>query len=342
MLRVSKLSKLKLSLASPAYDRNSALLSGEVQPEGIELTYLTIAPQEAHSRMLKNQEFDVSDMSLSFYMIAKLTGKAPFTAIPVFPMRKFFHTDLVVNRESGIKKPSDMKGKKIGVPEYAMTLALWLRGIFLHEFGISPSEMEWFIERTPGNRVSDSIGFSPPSNISFHQIPAESDLMTMLESGEIDAAFPQFKFWKTFRDRSKMGDIRESGKVVRLFPNQKEESIRYFKKTGFFPINHTVVVRNEILQKHPWVAVNLFEAYQMSKEKSYQEMEARMREPTNYIWLDDLRREVREIFGEDPYPYGIRKNEQIIDAVTNYSYEQGLSPRKATPEDLFFPTTLGL
>ena len=262
------LSKLKLTLASPAYDRTEALRTGEVQPEGIDLNYITMAPPQAHSRMLKNQEFDVSDMSLSFYMISKLIGKAPFTAIPVFPMRKFFHTELAINVDSGIKKPPDLKGKRIGVLEYGMSLALWLRGIFQHEFGINPSDMEWFVERSPGKSVGDIFGFKPPSNVRVHHVQEDTDLTTMLENGELDAAFPQFTFWKTQMDRSKNLNIDGQGKIRLLFPNQKDESIRYYRKTGIFPINHTVVIRNDVLEKNPWVAVNLFEAYQESKKRS--------------------------------------------------------------------------
>ncbi|MHB8566361.1 MAG: ABC transporter substrate-binding protein [Nitrososphaerales archaeon] len=336
------MSKLKLTLASPAYDRNKALLTGDVQPEGIDLNYITMAPPQAHSRMLKNQEFEVSDMSLSFYMISKLSGKAPFTAIPVFPMRKFFHTELAINTDSGIRSPSDLKGKKIGVLEYGMSLALWLRGIFQHEFGVHPSEMEWFVERGPGKGVGDTFGFKPPSNVKIQYVPENTDLTTMLEKGEIDATFPQFTFWKTQMDRSRNLNIDSGGKVRLLFPNQKEESIRFFRKTGIFPINHTVVIRNDVLEKNPWVAVNLFEAFQKSKEKSYEKVQAELREPSNYVWLDDLVREVKDVFGADPYPYGIRKNKSILDTITNYSFEQGLSPRKAEMADLFFPTTLDL
>lgn len=337
------MSKLRLTLASPAYDRNDALRTGEVQPEGIDLNYLTLSPPQAHSRMLRNQEFDISDMSLSFYTIAKLSGKAPFTAIPVFPMRKFFHTELAINIDSGIEKPSDLKGKRIGVLEYSMSMALWLRGIFEHEFGVRPSEMDWYVERAPGSGIGDTFGFKPPSDAKIHHVDVSTDLTTMLQNGEIDAAVPQFSFWKTEMDRSKelkVGDNK--GKVRLLFPKQKDECIRFYRKTGLFPLNHTVVIRNDVLEKYPWVAMSLFDAYQKSKEKSYEQVEARMREPSNYVWLDDLVREVREVFGPDAYPYGIRKNQKALDAVTTYSYEQGLSPKKAEMSDLFFKTTLGL
>jgi 4,5-dihydroxyphthalate decarboxylase len=334
------LSRLKLTLASPAYDRTEALRTGEVQPEGIDLNYLTMAPPQAHSRMLRDQEFDVSDMSLSFYMISKLIGKAPFTAIPVFPMRKFFHTDLAINVDSGVNGPSDLRGKKIGILEYGMSLALWLRGIFLHEFGISPSDVEWFVERRPGKGVGDIFGFKPPSNVRIRYVEEDTDITTMLENGDLDAAFPQFTFWRTQMDRSKKLEINRESRVRLLFPNQKEESIRFYRKTGIFPINHTVVIRNDVLEENPWVAVNLFEAYQESKERSYEKVDAELGQPTNYVWRDDLAREVKDVFGTDPYPYGIRANKKILETIMTYSFEQGLSPRKPELVDLFFPSTL--
>jgi len=337
---VKDLSRIQLSFASPAYDRNESLMSGEIQPEGIELVYIKLPPQEAHARMLKNQEFDVSDMSISHYIIAKLTGKAPFTAIPVFPMRRFFHVDLAINRNCGIERPQDLRGKRIGVPEYSMSFALWLRGILLHEFGVAPSDLEWFLERSPRDRVGDSIGFSPPSNVTIRQVPKDTDLMQMLDAGELDAALPQFRFWKNSRDRSASGGGELTKNVRLLFRDQKAESIRYFKRTGMFPINHTVVIKDDILEKYPWVAMNLYEAFQKSKERSYEKLEAKMREPTNYIFLDDLVREIRGVFGADPYPYGVRENEKILDTIAMYSYEQGLSPKKAKPDDLFFPATI--
>ncbi len=334
------MNRLKLTFSSPAYDRNDSLLTGEVQPDGIELSYVTMPPQEAHYRMLKNQEFDVSEMSISHYIIAKLAGKAPFTAIPVFPMRRFFHVDLVVNKQQGIENPSDLKGKKIGVPEYSMSFALWLRGILQHEFSVAPSDMKWYLERAPKDRVGESFGFVPPADVSIRGVPEGENLMTMLEKGELDAAMPQFSFWKNERDRSSLGGDEPPQNVRFLFENQKAESIRYYRKTGIFPVNHTVVIKDQLLKQHPWIAKSLYDAFVESKERSYQRMRTRMREATNYVFLDDLVREVQTVFGNDPYPYGIRKNKRVLDAVTTYSYEQGLSHSRASLEDLFFTTML--
>jgi 4,5-dihydroxyphthalate decarboxylase len=335
------MSKLRFSLSCPAYDRTEALQTGEVQPEGLDLTYVTMTPSDAHARMLKNQEFDASDMSMSFYLMSKIAGKAPFTAIPVFPMRRFFHSELVINMDSGIKTASDLRGKRIGVQEYGMTLALWIRGILDHEFGIPPHEMEWYVERSAGEKVGDSINFKPPPGVRVNQVPSDTDIMSMIEDHEIDVAFPYPRIWRSHRDRSNPVNYAQ-GKTKRLFADPKQESIRYYRKTGFFPINHVIVIKDEILKENPWVAQSLYEAFVKAKELSYAKVEAKLREPTNYVWLDELVSEVREIFGVDPYPYGLKKNQKILDAIATYSNEQGLTPQKANLQELFFPTTLDL
>lgn len=335
------MSKLKLTLACPPYDRTLALRTGEIQPEGIDLNYVSLSPAEVHQRMLKNQEFDASEMSVSFYLIAKSLGKANYTGIPIFPMRTFFHTQLVVNSDSGIKTPSDFKGKRVGIQEYGMTLALWLRGILLHEFGVAPQDVNWYLERSPGKKVGDSIGFTPPAEISITQVKENTDLMTMLYNGEIDAGFPYPMHFKTHLDRT--SDLRSepSGKIVNLFPDPKAEAIRYYKKTKLFPINHVIVVKDEILKQYPWVALNLYDAFAASKELSYRTLYERRDDPTNLIFQSNLYDEVRSIFGEDPFPYGLTKNKQILEAMISYSHEQGLIPRKLGFQELFASTTLG-
>lgn len=299
-------------------------------------------PAEAHARMLKDQEFDISDMSMSHYLTSKLAGRAPFTAIPVFPMRRFFHTEMLVNTDSGINIPGDLKGKKVGIQEYGMTMALWTRGVLEHEFGVKPTDIDWFLERSPGDKVGDSINFAPPADVRIHQVPKDSSLMVVLEKGEIDAAFHYPRIFKTRRERETRLDQSFFAKTKTLFENPKQESIRYYKKTGFFPINHTIVVKNEILKENPWVALSLYEAFLKAKKLSYEKVISRRGWPTNFIFLDNLVDEVKEIFGDDPFPYGLKANEKILEAMIIYSYEQGLTPRKARLDELFFRTTLDL
>ncbi|MGH2638507.1 MAG: PhnD/SsuA/transferrin family substrate-binding protein [Rhabdochlamydiaceae bacterium] len=335
------MSTLRLSFACGRYDRTEPIRTGQIKPDGIDLTYLTIKPADGFARMLKNQEFDASEMSISLYLMFKLSGNVSFTAIPVFTMRRFFHTELIVNTGSGIEKPSDLKGKRIGVPEYGMSLALWIRGILQHEFDVQPEDLEWYVERSPGESVADAIGFKPPDNVSVHQIPKDSDVTTMLNEGAIDAAFPLPRFWRTRTDRIKdVPPLGPGSKIKRLFPDPKLEAIRYFKNTGFFPINHIVVIQDHVLKENPWVARSLFDAFELSKTISYEDASATSEEPTNLVWQGQLWEEVHRIMGGDPFPYGVKKNEKILRELAGYSYEQRLAPRRAEIVDLFTSTML--
>lgn len=334
------MSKLKLTMACGPYDRTRALQTGKVQPDGIELTYLTIKPADGFARMLRYQEFDVSEMSISLYLASKILGKVPFTAIPVFTMRRFFHSEIVVNSDSGIRAPSDLNGKRFGVPEYGMSLALWIRGILLHEFGVDPSSMEWYVERSPGETVGDAIGLKLPLGAKIRQVPKDTDVMTMLDEGRIDAAYPLPRHWRTKTDRVKDVPEELGSKVMRLFSDPKAETIRFYSKTGLFPINHIIVIKDSLLKENPWVARNLYEAFEESKRISYEESANVAKESTNFVWLDSLWDEIRSVMGEDPFPYGIMRNEKILNEVITYSYEQSLSPRKAELSELFVRSTL--
>jgi len=330
---------IQLSFACPRYDRTEALLTREVRPTDIDLRYEVMQPAEAHGRMLRG-EFDVGEMSMSYYMMLKLSGDSGLTAIPVFPMRTFFHTHLLVGAQSGINKPEDLRGKRIGVQEYGMTLALWLRGIFKAEYDIEPSEMEWLLERAEGMKVSDILGFKPPSDVKVRQVPKDTDLMSMLARGELDVAYPYPPHWRTQKDRTRDLTPEESRGVKRLFDDPKAEAIRYFKKTGYFPINHTIAIKDEVLRKDPWVARSLYDALQRAKELSYAKTKLISRESTNFVWLDSLLEEVGGVFGFDPFPYGIKANSRILQAMAEYSHDQGLTASVAKPDGLFAASTL--
>jgi 4,5-dihydroxyphthalate decarboxylase len=332
------LTNLKLRIACPEYDKTAPLLNGEVKGDGIEFSFLPVRPAEAHRMMLEGRkDIDVSEMSISYYLISKSMGKANFTAIPVFPMRSFFHTQLLCNADSAIESPSSIKGKRIGVQEYGMSIALWIRGILQHEFGVLPSDLEWFLERKPGQTVGDALGFIPPSNVKItHLAQTGNDLMTMLQNGEIDVAYPYPSVWRTRLDEARSQRERND-KVRTLFQNPKEESIRYFRKTGIFPINHLIVIRDEILAREPWVAGSLYRSFEESKSLSYEKAAKMAEKPNNFVWLDSLLDEVREIFGEDPFPYGIKRNTNVLEAVTRFSHEQGLSIKKLEVSALFAP-----
>ena len=248
------MSKLRLTFACGPYDRTLALRDGSVQPEGIELNYIASQPPDIFWRMLQFNEFEISEMSLSNYATLVSTGKAPFVAIPAFPSRVFRHGYFFINTDKGIKTPADLKGKRGGVPEYTMTAAVYMRGLLQHEYGVKPSDVEWVQGRT------DRLGRKLPADIRLTQAPPGTELGDLLERGEID-------FMMTANNP--LAFRRGSPKVRRLFPNYPEVEKDYYRRTKIYPIMHTVVIRNDVYQRDPWVALSMYKALCRAKEHAY-------------------------------------------------------------------------
>lgn len=329
---------LRLSFACEAHDRILPLTDGSVKPEGLDISYSRLPVADTFFRQLKNQEFDVSEMSISFYLMAKtMRGRSfPYLAIPVFPMRRFFHTEIQFREGSGIKKAQDLKGKRFAVPEFGMTMALWVRAVLRHEFGVNQGSMSWYVERTGGNSIGAALGFRPPAGVKVAVMKPEDTMASMFALGKLDAGVIYREQLRSSFERSTDSQLSGNPKVKLLFPDQKAESIRYFKKTGFFPINHTIVVREGLLKKHPWIARSLFTAFQKAKEVCYKRNNDYIARRPSFVWLDQLQREISEVFNGDPFPYGMRANRRILDAMIGYSLEQHLIHRKLELENLFF------
>jgi 4,5-dihydroxyphthalate decarboxylase len=319
------MANLRLTFACGPYDRTQALRDGTIKPEGIDLTYLTMQPAEIFWRMLQYQEFDASEMSLSNYTSLVSTGKSPFIAIPVFPSRVFRHGYFFINTTKGIAKGSDLRGKRGGVPEYSMTAAVYMRGIMQHEFGVKPNEVEWVQGRT------DRLGRKLPSDIKLTQAPAGTELGDLLERGEID-------FMMTANNPL---SFRRGAKTVRrLFPNYAEVEKEYYKRTKIYPIMHTVVIRREIYDRDPWVALNLYQALCKAKDYCYQHITETGSPKASFAWLQPLIEEEQAIIGRDWYPYGIEPNRPTIEALLQYTHEHGLTDRRVKLEELFAPATM--
>ncbi len=267
------MSNLRLTFASGPYDRTMALREGTIRPEGIELNYLTMQPAEIFWRMLQYQEFDASEMSLSNYTTLVSGGNAPFIAIPVFPSRVFRHGYFFINTTKGIAHPRDLKGKRGGVPEYSMTAAVYMRGLLQHEYGVKPSDVEWVQGR------ADRLGRKLPPDIRLTQAPAGSELGDLLERGEID-------FLMTANNP--LSFRRGAPTVRRLFPNYAEEEKAYYRRTRIYPIMHTVVIRRDIYDRDPWVALSLYKALCRAKDHAY-DLLADMGSPkASFAWLQPL------------------------------------------------------
>ncbi len=325
------MSKLFLTLACRDYDRTRALMDGTVQPEGIDLNFINMHVPEIFWRSLRHGEFDVCEMSMSGYLITRERQPQPFIAIPVFPSRVFRHNAIFINTMSGITKPEDLIGKKVGTPEYSMTAALWVRGHLQHEYSVPLEKILWFRggQKKPAG-AEERVELNLPPNIRLEHIPSGKTLDGMLESGELDALISP---------EAPDGLRQGSPNVARLFASYKAVEMDYYKRTKIFPIMHTVCIKREIYDRHPWVAQSLYKAFCRAKDLCTAQLHEGTGRYTLPWWNAELEAEW-EFFGGDLWPYGVENDRVTIEALTQYSFEQGLTHRKMSVEELFAPETL--
>src|SRR6478752_5402507 len=233
--------KLKLSIGLMDNPRTRPIFDARVKPDGIDLIPSDVFASELFWRELKFEDFDLAEMSMSTLMMAVAAGDRRFVGIPVFTTRKFFHTEILVRRGAKIDSPSDLKGRRVGVPEYQQTAALWTRGALEHEFGVQARDMEWWMERTPTHSHRGAVGFEPPSGVVIKQVPADKSLGSMMLSGEIDATVHYIRRTNLV-DRSTT-DLASHRDIKPLFPDPLAEGVHYFRRTGLFPINHGMVIK---------------------------------------------------------------------------------------------------
>jgi 4,5-dihydroxyphthalate decarboxylase len=331
------LSNLQLSAALSPSPMTRPLLDGAVSVEGVDLTSTAVHGSEMFWRQLRFEEFDVSEFSLSSLLIALTRGDRRWTAIPVFTTRRFFHTGIFVNAAAGIREPADLKGKRVGVPEYQQTAALWSRAALQHEFGVAPQDVVWYMERPVERSHGGATGFQPPPGVELHYIPTDTNIGEMLVAGELDATL-LYLGAPNLVDRSSI-DITASEAVRPLFPDPLAEGIRYYKKTGVLPVNHTVVVRTSILEQHPWVALNLYGAFVRAKEHTRQKL-GELLKP--YETIGTVGHGQVGPLGVDPLPYGVTGQQEVLELLAQYSHEQGLTTRRVDLSEVFFPATLDL
>ena len=323
--------RLHLTLAAWDYDRVRPLLDGTVRPEGIEVEPIVSRPSETFFRMLRHQEFDVSELSLSNYTMLRAGGDDRFVAIPVFPSRQFRHSCIYVNKNAGIDEPKDLIGKKVGVPEYSMTAAVFARGLLLHDYGVTPDSIEWFSGTQDGLKRPSRIDFDLPESVVLHRMPIEQDMGPMLEEGKLDAIISP--------NAPHSLDTSPSP-VKRLFNDYRQTEKEYFQRTGIFPIMHTIVFRREIYEANPWAATSLYEAFVKAKEWAYAQIIETDALKITLPWVVAETEETRRIMGVDFWPYGIEPNRVSLQALPQYLQEQNLISRIPQIEELFAPNTL--
>jgi 4,5-dihydroxyphthalate decarboxylase len=325
------MSRLSLTLACGPYDRMNALYNGSVQVEGVDLRTIPIdQPMEVFSRMLKNEDFDISEMSLTHCFTLRAANKAKFVTLPVFPSRMFRHGFIFINRKSGISSAKDLSGKRIGVQGYQMTAAVWIRGILHREYGVSFDEVRWFEggvnERgVPGGATTS---MRPGKKLNIGPIAADRTLSEMLAAGEIDAI---------------IGAVRPDSlathpeTVARLFPDYHAVEVDYYKRTGIFPTMHALVIREEVYRNNRWLATSLYKACEQAKNLSL--AQTRFTGALRFMlpWLTESLEEIDDVFGGDPWPYGVAANRKTLDAFNQALVDDGFLDAPLDLNQVFVP-----
>ena len=316
------MAKLKLTLACGNYDRTRALIEGTVQPEGIDLNYVPLGPGEIFWRMLNNEEFDASEMSLSTYTILRSQGDTRFIALPVFPSRVFRHGCIYIHADAGIGRPQDLKDKRIGVGDYQMTAAVWARGLLQHEYQVLPEEVHW-VTASPV-----CAGIELPARVRISHIDSGQNLERMLEMAGIDALISVVMPKSLFAEKPV---------VKRLFSNYREVESDYYQRTRIFPIMHTLVLKTDIFHREPWAAISLYKAFVQSKDLNHKRLYDTNALVASLPWLVDDIENARSIFGPEIWDYSIEGSRATLEAFVQYLDEQKLTRRRMKVEELFAP-----
>lgn len=322
-----------LNLACWDYDRVGPLMSGKVKPDGIDLKIQNLWIQEIFYRMLTKKEFDVSELSFGAYVSSLFNEERPFAAIPVFTSRMFRHGSIFVNKNSGIETPEDLKGKRVGLPEYRQTAVVWIKGMLKERHGVEYNTNEYFtgpLEKPGGKFFFDLSGTEVVKlhkNISVNKIPDSKTLSGMLNEGEIDALYSALEP-STYKSGK--------GNIEKLFKNSMQEEENYYRETSIFPMMHVVVMKRELLEKDPWIARSLYEAFLESKDMIINDLiNATGALKYSLPWLREHIQSTVAIMGKDYWPYGLEKNYTTLSKFLEYMYDQGITPKLLNPRDLF-------
>jgi 4,5-dihydroxyphthalate decarboxylase len=314
-------------MACGPYDRMRALADGTVRPQGIDLRYLAIqSPPEIFARMIKTRSFDIAEMSSVHYLVMRSQKKFPFVALPIFPSRLFRHGYIFVNKQAGIAQPRDLEGKRVGIQEYRMSAALWIRGMLRDEYGVDCDRCHWLEGGVNAPRPPDeTMDLRPIKDVSLQLIPPDRHLSGMLAAGEIDA----------YIGSRKPDSLRTSPHVGRLFADYRTRERDYWLKTGIFPIMHTLVMREELHREQPWVAKAMFDAIVASKQAALDRLHDEEAMPYTMPFLGAAVEEIDALFGGDPWAYGIGPNRKTLDALGRYLVEQSFVPAPIAIDEFF-------
>jgi 4,5-dihydroxyphthalate decarboxylase len=329
--------KLELSLAVTNNERTRPIVDGTVGWDAIAPIVSVLDPGEMFWRQLKFAEFDVSEMSLASLFIGASQGRRDWVALPIFTARRFFHTEMMVHVDAGITTPADLRGKRLGVPEFQQTAAVWDRGILKHEFGVDMRDIHYFMERGGQKSHGATTNFEPPPGVQLTHVAEDSSIAKMLLNHEIDGTLHYISSLNPV-DRSGV-DLLAQPQLRRLFPDPVAEGRRYYAKTGLFPINHCMVVRRTLLEAHPWLALNIYTTFLAAKQIG---LARHLAEAEPYMRLGLIDPAARAALGRDIYAYGIVAARPVLDTIRTYLEEQQLATNVPPLEAVFAAQTLTL
>jgi len=324
---------IPITIACGNYDRTQAIKDGRVKVEGCSVTYLPLYPEEIFHRAFKFQEFDVSELSFSSHIRTVAAGTAEYVGVPAFVSRTFRHSGIYVRKGAGISKPEDLRGKRIGLPEYQITAVVWMRGTMQHEYGVHPSEIHW---RSGGQEQAgrhERTPLKPIPGIDLQAVSEDKTLVGMLRDGELDALFTA---------RAPSSFLAGEPHIERLFPDTRAAELAYYKKTGLFPLMHLIGIRKHLAEAHPWLATSLYKAFCEAKALAMIDLTDVNALMVTLPFLEAETKATMAAMGADFWRYGVQENLPEINALTQYAHEQGLTDRKVAVEELFAPSTFDI
>ena len=323
------MAKLELSVAVGDYDRTRALIDGSVAIDGVDPIYMTLGPEEIFFRAFRAAEFDICELSLSSYTVKTAQNNCPYIAVPAFVSRAFRHTAIYV-RTDRVKKPEDLKGRKVGLPEYQLTANVWARALLEDDYGVKPSDIHWIRGGIEEAGRPEKLAIKLPPGVRLDNAPDGATISGLLEAGEIDGFIAP-----------RPPTLVEKGhpNIGWLFSDPVAVAKDYYKRTGLFPIMHVVAIRRTLAEKHPWLPGAVFKAFEQAKAVGMEKLSDTSATKVTLPFVEEALRNARALMGEDYWSYGVEKNRKVLDYFLAQHHAQGLSSRRVAVDELFHPGT---
>jgi len=325
------MSRLQLSIAVGNYDRMRPLVDGEVQIDGVDPVFMLQDPEEIFFRAIRHADYDICELSLSSYSVKTAAGASPYIAVPIFPSRAFRHTSVYIRADRGIDKPEDLKGKRIGVPEYQLTANVWVRLFLEEDYGVKPSDVTWVRGGYEDPTRVEKITLKLPEDVELRNAPEGETISSLLAAGEIDGVIGP---------RAPSCFDRGHPQIKYLFDDPHKSAAGWYARTKLFPIMHTLGVRKTLADRHPWLPGALMKAFEKSKALALARLSDTSATKVTLPFVEDHLRAARKLMGVDFWSYGFRENEHVLDRFLARHHAEGLSSRRLEARELFHPASL--